>query len=30
MREEMHRLNVERGREDLLLKIGIHEGRASP
>ena len=30
MREEMHRLNVERGREDLLLKIGIHEGRAWP
>jgi class 3 adenylate cyclase len=26
MREEMHRLNAERGREDLLLKIGIHEG----
>jgi class 3 adenylate cyclase len=26
MREEMRRLNAERGREDLLLKIGIHEG----
>jgi class 3 adenylate cyclase len=26
MREAMHRLNGERGREDLLLKIGIHEG----
>jgi len=26
MREAMRRLNVERGREDLLLKIGIHEG----
>ncbi|HXP74863.1 MAG TPA: adenylate/guanylate cyclase domain-containing protein [Stellaceae bacterium] len=26
MREAMHRLNDERGREDLLLKIGIHEG----
>jgi len=26
MREAMGRLNVERGREDLLLKIGIHEG----
>jgi class 3 adenylate cyclase len=26
MREAMQRLNVERGREDLLLKIGIHEG----
>jgi len=26
MRDAMHRLNGERGREDLLLKIGIHEG----
>jgi class 3 adenylate cyclase len=26
MREAMQRLNVERGSEDLLLKIGIHEG----
>jgi class 3 adenylate cyclase len=26
MREAMHRLNQEREREDLLLKIGIHEG----
>jgi class 3 adenylate cyclase len=26
MREAMRRLNEERGREDLLLKIGIHEG----
>src|SRR3954447_8088313 len=26
MRTAMHRLNAERGREDLLLKIGIHEG----
>jgi class 3 adenylate cyclase len=26
MREAMLRLNAERGREDLLLKIGIHEG----
>jgi class 3 adenylate cyclase len=26
MREEMNRLNDERKREDLLLKIGIHEG----
>jgi class 3 adenylate cyclase len=26
MREAMRRLNGERGREDLLLKIGIHEG----
>lgn len=26
MREAMHALNKERGREDLLLKIGIHEG----
>lgn len=26
MREDMRRLNEERGREDLLLKIGIHEG----
>jgi class 3 adenylate cyclase len=26
MREAMHTLNEERGREDLLLKIGIHEG----
>jgi class 3 adenylate cyclase len=26
MRDAMHRLNDERGREDLLLKIGIHEG----
>jgi class 3 adenylate cyclase len=26
MREAMRRLNAERGREDLLLKIGIHEG----
>ena len=26
MREAMARLNAERGREDLLLKIGIHEG----
>jgi len=26
MREAMHKLNDERGREDLLLKIGIHEG----
>ena len=26
MREEMHKLNQARGREDLLLKIGIHEG----
>jgi len=26
MREAMHALNVERGGEDLLLKIGIHEG----
>jgi class 3 adenylate cyclase len=26
MRDEMHRLNGERGREDLILKIGIHEG----
>ena len=26
MREAMHRLNVTRGREDLMLKIGIHEG----
>jgi class 3 adenylate cyclase len=26
MREEMTRINVERGNEDLLLKIGIHEG----
>ncbi|MBM6580155.1 adenylate/guanylate cyclase domain-containing protein [Microvirga sp. BT689] len=26
MREAMHRLNEERGSEDLLLKIGIHEG----
>ena len=26
MREAMRRLNDERGREDLLLKIGIHEG----
>ncbi|MBI5277130.1 MAG: adenylate/guanylate cyclase domain-containing protein [Burkholderiales bacterium] len=26
MREAMRKLNVDRGREDLLLKIGIHEG----
>jgi class 3 adenylate cyclase len=26
MREAMGRLNTERGREDLLLKIGLHEG----
>src|SRR3712207_3766690 len=26
MREAMRRLNEERGREDLVLKIGIHEG----
>jgi class 3 adenylate cyclase len=26
MREAMRRLNADRGREDLLLKIGIHEG----
>src|SRR3712207_1754265 len=26
MREAMNRLNTERGREDLILKIGIHEG----
>jgi class 3 adenylate cyclase len=26
MREAMRELNAERGREDLLLKIGIHEG----
>jgi len=26
MRESMRRLNERRGREDLLLKIGIHEG----
>ena len=26
MREEMRRLNDERRKEDLLLKIGIHEG----
>jgi class 3 adenylate cyclase len=26
MRDAMRRLNTERGREDLLLKIGIHEG----
>src|SRR3712207_3984300 len=26
MREAMNRLNAERGREDLILKIGIHEG----
>jgi class 3 adenylate cyclase len=26
MRAEMRRLNAERGREELLLKIGIHEG----
>ncbi len=26
MREAMQRLNADRGREDLLLKIGIHEG----
>jgi class 3 adenylate cyclase len=26
MREEMTRINAERGSEDLLLKIGIHEG----
>ncbi len=26
MREAMQRLNAERGRDDLLLKIGIHEG----
>ncbi|MHB1217347.1 MAG: DUF5939 domain-containing protein [Alphaproteobacteria bacterium] len=26
MRQEMRALNTERGREDLLLKIGIHEG----
>ncbi|HEX2552888.1 MAG TPA: adenylate/guanylate cyclase domain-containing protein [Microvirga sp.] len=26
MREAMRRLNIERGREDLILKIGIHEG----
>jgi class 3 adenylate cyclase len=26
MRESMRRLNEDRGREDLLLKIGIHEG----
>jgi class 3 adenylate cyclase len=26
MREAMHRINAERGSEDLLLKIGIHEG----
>src|SRR3712207_6181744 len=26
MREAMRQLNAERGREDLLLKIGIHEG----
>jgi class 3 adenylate cyclase len=26
MREEMARINAERGNEDLLLKIGIHEG----
>jgi len=26
MREEMSRINAERGNEDLLLKIGIHEG----
>jgi class 3 adenylate cyclase len=26
MREEMVRINAERGNEDLLLKIGIHEG----
>jgi class 3 adenylate cyclase len=26
MREAMRHLNAERGREDLLLKIGVHEG----
>jgi class 3 adenylate cyclase len=26
MRDAMHRLNEQRGQEDLLLKIGIHEG----
>jgi hypothetical protein len=26
MREAMRRLNESHGREDLLLKIGIHEG----
>jgi class 3 adenylate cyclase len=26
MRDEMQRINAERGNEDLLLKIGIHEG----
>ena len=26
MREAMHAINRERGNEDLLLKIGIHEG----
>ena len=26
MREAMRKLNEERGREDLILKIGIHEG----
>ena len=26
MREAMSRINAERGNEDLLLKIGIHEG----
>src|SRR3712207_136491 len=26
MREAMNRLNAERGREDLILKIGLHEG----
>ena len=26
MREAMTRINAERGNEDLLLKIGIHEG----
>lgn len=30
MREAMLSLNEERGNDDLLLKIGIHEGRASP
>jgi class 3 adenylate cyclase len=26
MRDAMHEINAERGNEDLLLKIGIHEG----
>jgi class 3 adenylate cyclase len=29
MREAMTRINAERGNEDLLLKIGIHEGPLS-